>query len=238
MVRTLEEVQGSRLAVNIHEVAFAGNELTVRLTIDGSLSTVPLGGQEDRLYTAEEVGDLQAALAARAERISELELEVHDERERADQNKDWAKQAELKMAQDAETHVRQITALNGDVAYWRKAYEEREQARAALEKRLDSEEIRTVLLQEKSQGEEIRKLRTRISEETKRADQNRDWAERAEKNGARLSRALVAAEKSLHEVQGLLTTDEVVQACRMDHSTMALRMSHAISAALRALDRA
>lgn len=65
MIRTLEEVRGSRLAVNIREVAFAGNELTVRLTVDGSLSTevTRLEARADEM--SGRVDELRQLLAAR-----------------------------------------------------------------------------------------------------------------------------------------------------------------------------
>lgn len=59
MIRTLVEIQGGR--VSIRETGTGQTKVSV--IVDDSVSTVPLGGQEERLYTAEEVGDLQAGEA-------------------------------------------------------------------------------------------------------------------------------------------------------------------------------
>ncbi len=102
MVRTLEEVQGSRLAVNIREVAFAGNELTVRLTVDGALSEVE--GLGSRLYTAEEVGDLQASEAELVaeplrRRVAELERDLAYWREQYSGREKARADMEIKLAE-------------------------------------------------------------------------------------------------------------------------------------------
>lgn len=202
MIRTLVEIRDGRVSI-----VEGTTETTVTVTVDGAPSTVPLGGQEERLYTAEEVGDFQASEAelvaaplrsritelerkvdlynvdrtterdradrnmARAEkaeaevvrlkkghvctrsckpnahvaftgrqRLEELEQEAHDERERADQNKEWAERAELRLAKDAEVHVRQVAELESELARRTREREDREAARAGQEKRADKAE--------------------------------------------------------------------------------------------------
>lgn len=168
MVRTLKEVQESRLTVDIREVAFAGNELTVRLTVDSETSEVGPGEEWlaarstvpfwDLKVERERVVQLQAEVErlrkghvctasckpnahvafTGRQRLEELEQEVSDEALRADQNKDWAERAEARLARDAEVHVRRVADLERDVAYWREAYEGREKARATVDGSLES----------------------------------------------------------------------------------------------------
>jgi cell division protein FtsB len=221
MIRTLEEVQGSRLAVNIREVAFAGNELTVRLTIDGSLSTVPLGGQEERLYTAEEVGNLQAGEAELVSaplrrQVAELEAEVD----------------RLKKGHVCTSSCKP----NAHVAFTgRQRLEELErQVHDETERADNLEDERNRLARRVAELE--RSLSRSIDRENRMETERAELDETHRQSLAARDRLLGSATTRIRSARELLTTPEVAQARRMDCSRTGTTMGYAIGAALRVLE--
>jgi hypothetical protein len=142
------------------------------------------GGLSERLYTAAEVGDLQASeaelvAAPLRRRVADLETELERYR-KAHVCTDSCKPN----AHVAFTGSQIVKELETELANERQEIE-----------RLEREN-------EEYHLNRIKKLETKVREydkdrhtERDRADQNKAWAERAEANGSRLSAALVQAEK-------------------------------------------
>jgi hypothetical protein len=108
-IKTYDETRENRVSVEVPEgqrfdIELSGEYRITNRVIDGAPST-------ERLYTAEEVGDLQASeaelvAAPLRTRINALENQVVNldsdrmtERARADRNREWAERAEAKLAE-------------------------------------------------------------------------------------------------------------------------------------------
>lgn len=112
MIRTLVEIRRGR--VSIQET---GSGTTVTVALDDAPSTVPLGGQEERLYTAEEVAALQTSEARlvaepleRKVRMLTLELD------RRTQERDEREQARANLEADLASLQRELHGTTGPYA--------------------------------------------------------------------------------------------------------------------------
>jgi hypothetical protein len=218
MVRTLIEIQGGR--VSVRETDAGPTEVMV--TVDGASSSL---SPSERLC---EVSECPRMFEARRDLLSQIaDLEklawaVTQERDEARETVEVQRQRVADLEADLEryqtAHVcTSRCSINSHVAFEGSRIV-KDLERELAESRQSTQARDRLLAKVTEEGERGRQmiidLTRDLQEATERADENREWAERAELNCARLSAALVAAEKRLDQISGAVHTPAIRDAIR------------------------
>lgn len=225
MIRTLIEIQGGR--VNVQETH---EETTVTVTIDGALSNpaelaeAAVRYERERLYTAAEVGDLQAGeaelvAAPLRRRVAALtaDLDSHKRTVRqVNEMLDESRDKLVKRDEQVTALVARIRELEADRNRWRGTTTDATNTLDFCQGELaEARQKRDMFkAQAYSENERAATLKIMADTERERADQNKEWAERTEARVIELERALAEADVKKDRDDRMITVLEGQVAAR------------------------